>query len=84
MGIQQIFILNYCTLISEFITNYRDFEMANDEICETSQSIAQSARILYSVMIPLGRLFTIKSKMQKWSARERNGGACYGRLCHDV
>lgn len=84
MGSQQIFILKYCTLISDFITNYRDFEMANDEICETSQSIAQSARILYSVTVPLGRLFTIKSKMQEWSALERNGGACYGILCHDV
>ena len=84
MGSQQIFILNYCTLISDFITNYRNFEMANDEICETSQSIAQSARILYSVMIPLGRVLTIESKMQEWSARERNGGACDGRLCHDV
>lgn len=84
MGSQQIFILNYCTLISDFITNYRNFEMANDEICETSQSIAQTARILYSVTIPLGRVFTIKSKMQEWSARERNGGACDERRRHDV
>ena len=84
MGSQQIFILNYCTLISDFITNYRNFEMANDEICETSQSIAQSARILYSVMIPLGRVLAIKSKMKKWSARERNGGECDGRRHHDV
>lgn len=68
MGSQQIFILNYCTLISDFITNYRNFEMANDEICETSQSIAQSARILYSVTVPLGRVLTIESKMQEWSA----------------
>lgn len=84
MGSQQIFILNYCTLISEFITNYRNFEMANDEICETLQSLVQSARILYSVTVPLGRVLTIESKMQKWSAREWNGGACNGRLCHDV